>query len=110
MMEVKSFRSAQNTTAGNELIEQLRKKQFKDASPLRIHDQCEQLAAKPIQENHEVSTTNEKRVRNRTLKTTNAFAREIKAPSSCKRSKKQPDALAGKNDSLGMLAHNFMSR
>ena len=45
MMGFKPFRSAQNTIAGIELIAQLRKKQFKGASHLPIHEQFELLAA-----------------------------------------------------------------
>ena len=45
MMGFKSFRSAQNTIAGIELIAQLKKKQFKAASHLPIHEQVDLLAA-----------------------------------------------------------------
>ena len=45
MMRFKSFHSAQNTIAGIELIAQLRKKQFKGASHLPIHEQFDLLAA-----------------------------------------------------------------
>ena len=45
MMGFKSFRPAQNTITGIELIAQLRKKQFKGAAHLPIHEQFELLAA-----------------------------------------------------------------